>query len=565
MSKHAGAALAALHMPLRARAVGAALVLALASAAVPTSASAYLYWSGTAGDIARAASDGSGVDDAFVPGVGAGSCGLITRAGFIYWADSDTGTIGRANLDGTGADPHFVPGSPGPCGIAAGATHLYWVITVPGAAFGGENYTHFYRSGLDGAGATEILTVTELTCGIAVDGAHLYWLGGDHIGRANVDGTAPDSTFITGISSSASCDGLADDGAHLYWSTDRGMGRAATDASGVHNDFVTAAAGRPCAVAVDSGHVYWSTFAEGSTPSYIGRANLDGSAPNPTFITGHQEGCALAVDLYPHPTSTRVSCSPTTIAAGQTTTCTVTVADTFANAFGRTTPAGSVALASNTPGGTLAGCKLAPTTSIAIAGCDAAYTAGPSGGTSDTLTATYTAETTHATSAGTNTVAVTRAAPTGTSPPAAGAPPTGSSSTGPSSSGPSSGAAGGPHCILRIPRVQRPLAATKRLDTIVLCTSGLTVTERDAVRLHARGHTRRMSLGSRQATVRAGVSTHVALRLSRRSAGVLLAAIHHHRRLRLAVALVAIDAAGQRITATAHITHITLRRPVRRH
>src|SRR5262245_57372047 len=71
-------------------------------------------------------------------------------------------------------------------------------------------------------------------------GAFVYWGGAHTVGRANLDGSGVNPTFITGVST-FSLGGVAVDGAHIYW----------PDAD--------------------------SSFT-------IGRANLDGSAPNHHFI-----------------------------------------------------------------------------------------------------------------------------------------------------------------------------------------------------------------------------------------------------------------------------------------
>jgi len=72
-------------------------------------------------------------------------------------------------------------------------------------------------------------------------------------------------------------------GNFVYWanSTDPGsIGRAKINGTGANNNLITGL-NQPSAVAVDSKFLYW---AEGGT-NRIGRANLDGSNPNPNFIT----------------------------------------------------------------------------------------------------------------------------------------------------------------------------------------------------------------------------------------------------------------------------------------
>jgi hypothetical protein len=89
-----------------------------------------------------------------------------------------------------------------------------------------------------------------------VDGAHVYWanLGSTTIGRANLDGSSPSGSFITGASA-------------------------------------------PCGVAVDATSVYWAN----SSVNSIGRANLDGSGVNQSLVTGANIPCWVAADVPPPP------------------------------------------------------------------------------------------------------------------------------------------------------------------------------------------------------------------------------------------------------------------------
>lgn len=53
--------------------------------------------------------------------------------------------------------------------------------------------------------------------------------------------------------------------------------------------------GTPQGIAVDAGHVYWADY-QMTGPSAIGRAGLDGSDPEPTFIPGLSNPYGIAVD-----------------------------------------------------------------------------------------------------------------------------------------------------------------------------------------------------------------------------------------------------------------------------
>ena len=96
---------------------------------------------------------------------------------------------------------------------------------------------------------------------MAIDGTYLYFVTGlGAIGRANLDGTGVNQSFILGVFPEA----LAVDGAHIYWTTSgpngNRIGRANLNGSGVTPMFITttvAAAG----VAVDGNFVYWTNSA----------------------------------------------------------------------------------------------------------------------------------------------------------------------------------------------------------------------------------------------------------------------------------------------------------------
>jgi hypothetical protein len=235
--------------------------------------------------------------------VGCGAFGLAPSVGaFVYWTSlNDNQTIGRATLAGSAADSNFITGARHPCGVAVDSTHLYWANSsgsrgggpTPGATIG--------RSNLDGSGVNpSFIAGPYYPCGVAVDSAHVYWansgvegvfgqMTGTTIGRANLDGTAPNQSFITGANGPC---GVAVDSGHVYWANRVGdsIGRANLDGTGANPNFITGADG-PCGVAVDSGHVYWANanYSTASSGGYdgttIGRANLDGTAPNQSFIT----------------------------------------------------------------------------------------------------------------------------------------------------------------------------------------------------------------------------------------------------------------------------------------
>jgi hypothetical protein len=123
---------------------------------------------------------------------------------FVYWANGDT--IARANPNGTGIERGFIVGAgypDGVDGVAVDDAHIYWT-----------NDTGIGRANLDGTGVDQgfIADALDSTGGVlglhgrvAVDDAHVYWtpaLGPPGarfplaIGRANLDGTGVDQSFI---------------------------------------------------------------------------------------------------------------------------------------------------------------------------------------------------------------------------------------------------------------------------------------------------------------------------------------------------------------------------------
>ena len=107
-------------------------------------------------------------------------------------------------------------------------------------------------------------------------------------------------------------------------------------------------------------------------------------------------------------TSTTVSCSPSTVAVGQTTSCTATVTDTATG--GASTPTGSVSFTSDTAGGSFSSsgsCTLTGTGTAGQASCSASYTPGQVGSGSHGIAASYGGDPTHGISSGQTTVAVT--------------------------------------------------------------------------------------------------------------------------------------------------------------
>ena len=180
--------------------------------------------------------------------------------------------------------------------------YIYWAgcessCTLPGIG----------RANLDGTNANgSFMTGTfTLTQGIAVDAKHIYWTswlgpGQGSIGRANLDGTNANGSFITDTGHQTQ--GIAVDANHIYWTAGSPpvIARANLDGSGVDRSFITMSDHlgiyERSGVAVDAHHVYWTQIQAPNGSIGIGRANLDGTNVDRSFITGLSQPTDVAVD-----------------------------------------------------------------------------------------------------------------------------------------------------------------------------------------------------------------------------------------------------------------------------
>jgi hypothetical protein len=287
------------------------LLLLLIVSVARSGRAAGIYWANlNTESIGHANLDGSGADTAFITGASNPNYVAVDPA-YIFWSNyfpDGSVSIGRANLDGSGANQHFMDFPLGDYlgGIATDGTYLYWT---------NQSTNRIGRASVDGSAANANFIVTYSgtladPLGLALDPDHIYWTScdfsqdcrdGDQVGRANLDGSGVNPTFLSGAPHTV---GLAVDGSHIYWADEAGphdqseirhaIGRANLDGTGVIASFIPATF--PQGVAADGTYVYWSNFA-GS----IGRANLDGTGVNQNFIAG-SSAIGVAV-LVPEPST----------------------------------------------------------------------------------------------------------------------------------------------------------------------------------------------------------------------------------------------------------------------
>jgi virginiamycin B lyase len=222
-----------------------------------------------------------------------------------WWAPTAVGATAIAMAVLATAAPALAAGDP-TTAAAPTSGHVYWATIdlngLPGTIGRANlNGTMVNQSFIPGA------TQPSGSQDVTVDATHIYWADqrAGTIGRANLDGTGVDPNFITGLDTKTLIGpfgnltpaGVAVDAGHIYWTSyaTGTIGRANLDGTRVHQKFITGAA-NPIGVAVDAGHVYWTNNRTGA----IGQANLDGTGVNQTFIGGLGSGVlasgGMAVD-----------------------------------------------------------------------------------------------------------------------------------------------------------------------------------------------------------------------------------------------------------------------------
>lgn len=240
-------------------------VLALACMAIPSSASAYVFWNSNGGSIGRADNDGGNVNQSFI-------------------------------LGAEGAEP-----------LAVDSTHLYYT-TDEESQMGG--ILEVVRTNLDGGEATPLPEGFQGQNGEgpgALDAGHLYFVDSTGIGRAGLDGGDPEPEFID-LGSGAEIGGIAVYAGFVYWTNYDGgfgheIGRANLGTRVAEEQYIdfeeTAEAAGPRAIAVDAAGIFWTLEPafDGPYQGNIAHAGF-GGAPDLDQIAGAnaEPASGLAID-----------------------------------------------------------------------------------------------------------------------------------------------------------------------------------------------------------------------------------------------------------------------------
>ena len=250
--------------------------------------------------VARAKLGASGAEDVEEDFLPTRASGIANDGSHVYWADPATGSIGRATLNGDGdaseVEPEFLTIGGSPRWVALDSTYAYWTDSGKNEADGEGTIG---RVKLDGSEATEpeFITGASQPQGIAVNGTNIYWAndGTRSIARATIGGGSVETSwhFLNG---NEAPQGVAVDPAHVYWTTNNAsssfLASSKLDGSEEEVAFLGSSTVELRGIAVDAGHVYWVARGENK----IGRANLDLTGVEPSFISGTEKSKGLTAD-----------------------------------------------------------------------------------------------------------------------------------------------------------------------------------------------------------------------------------------------------------------------------
>lgn len=217
---------------------------------------------------------------------------ICADASHIYWTQNGTGFLGRSALNGTSVEPTWVNTGGNPVGLAIDASHIYWTDSSTGKVG---------RCTIAGATIEKewLKPTSSAVHGIAVDASHVYIaLTNRCIGRAAITGGAVEEGWIKVEEGSETIEGLAVDSGHVYWTTGEYIGRAAIGGTAVEKHFIKLIGEHLSNyrsinwVAIDSEHIYVPNV----NNNHVERWSLTGDEPEPYFVaTAKTMSNALAV------------------------------------------------------------------------------------------------------------------------------------------------------------------------------------------------------------------------------------------------------------------------------
>lgn len=150
--------------------------------------------------------------------------------------------------------------------------YIYWT-----------NYgiTTIGRANLDGSNPNQsFITACNTPRGIAANTTHLVWVNNSTIGRANLDGSDVNQSFITNCSLPR---GVAINSSKIFWTNSSGNTIRCAELDGSNVTTLVANCNYPSGITISSNYMFWTQY---QVTGYIGRADIDGQNPQIQWLSG---------------------------------------------------------------------------------------------------------------------------------------------------------------------------------------------------------------------------------------------------------------------------------------
>jgi hypothetical protein len=268
-----------------------------------------IYWGNTDARVGRAIITNSAIastnDSFIVSEAGTEIYNLVEDANYFYFSDSSNflwktnkTTLVRTNVFGGSVGYNLSA-----LAVANGKLYIGGLAVIGGGTTTYENKFYRYDIASDGtmSNRIDLQAVTGFTkrvYAVAVDNNYIYYISKtetghttvpNYIGRANLDGTSANNSFIT-IGNSEEGTDLQVNSNYIYWA-DYATAIRRADIDG-RNITTLLTSSRMHSFVIDSSYIYLDDW-NGSAPYSIARANIDGTGLDENYISTSAKPSAL--------------------------------------------------------------------------------------------------------------------------------------------------------------------------------------------------------------------------------------------------------------------------------
>lgn len=173
-------------------------------------------------------------------------------------------------------------------GFAITADYVFWASG--GCQPEAEPCNGLFRADRDGSHSVQLVGELWFPENPVIVGDHVYWIDDTGIGRARIDGSEVERSFVEPLAEDLEepATALASDGTYLYFARCAGaaIGRVKLDGTELDREFISDGGGFcPDGLASIDGRLYWSDLLiNGRT--LVGRASTDGGQVEPSWLDG---------------------------------------------------------------------------------------------------------------------------------------------------------------------------------------------------------------------------------------------------------------------------------------